>query len=80
MTNIQTITETQNILEAQIKRLQNILWENKEIRHDEIAKNADFVDTDEYRVLLEAAINLKSQINAYTDALYTLGDLKSTLS
>lgn len=80
MTNIQTIKETQDLLAAEISRLQKRLIQNLEIRHDEIEKNSGYVDTYEYSVLIQAARTMKEQINAYTDALYALGDLKKELS
>lgn len=80
MTNIQTIKETQDLLAAQISHLQKRLFQNQEIRHDEIEKNPGYVDTYEYSVLVQEARTMKEQINAYTDALYALGDLKKELS
>lgn len=80
MTNIQTITETQDLLAAQISHLQKRLFQNQEIRHDEIQKNPGYVDTYEYSALIQEARTMKEQINAYTNALYALGDLKKELS
>lgn len=79
MTNAQNIAGTIEILTSEINRLQKYLFENQEIRHDEIQKNPDYVETYEYMILVEVARTTKTQIKAYTEAVKTLELLKDTL-